>query len=561
VRFRVAEAVRLAVPARFDQLIAEDAAWLGAEPELAQVGSWLIEQSDELRQRAPAWLAMFPSSEASKRLAALASAPGPARDAAIAALGQRELRGLHPATKWPTDAIQIADEALIGIAHQATTDGHLGSDTLSHALRHVQDPALAAVIARAPALWGKALECFATPPLARVLLISLDDIAPEDRVRALRLIAATIGEEAVPMLLARAGQAPLEEKLETLFLSIACGGETHLPRLEDAIRGLPQLDTYRKRAKWHLANRWVVPTVRGLRVARMTATLTPEEREARCPQAADDLAALAKFTRHAEPYVYTAWAWMVRASRDPIRVRELVAAHPASQAIVRELLLEDLAKRGRVKQVIAAAQALDSIDFGALQLAIWGRPLAALELAASAHEQTAELVAARAIACYRAGRADLAQRIVVEDVPPPEPTGEELATFPGPHEQWLAEKAPGARIAVTALAGGAATLARLAKPAPHDADPDAASIDAIQRVARRLARGLPGATVYLAGDFKRGTRANIEDAIVKAGGRVVGGPFPGTDYYMLGERCPAQLIAELERRGTRRLRDGEVEIP
>ena len=41
------------------------------------------------------------------------------------------------------------------------------------------------------------------------------------------------------------------------------------------------VDLLRQRAKWHLQNRGVVPTVRGLRVARATAVMPPAERAAK----------------------------------------------------------------------------------------------------------------------------------------------------------------------------------------------------------------------------------------------------------------------------------------
>ena len=142
----------------------------------------------------------------------------------------------------------------------------------------MQADALAAVFARAPGLWGEALECFATPPLARVLLVSIDDIPPQHRLRALRLIGATLGEEAVPLLLARARAAAVDEQLEMLLPRdrVRRRGAPR-PRLEEALAGMPQADVrrarllLRERARWHLANRGVIPTVRGLRVARTTA--------------------------------------------------------------------------------------------------------------------------------------------------------------------------------------------------------------------------------------------------------------------------------------------------
>jgi hypothetical protein len=195
---------------------------------------------------------------------------------------------------------------------------------------------------------------------------------------------------------------------------------------------------------------------------------------------------------------------------------------------------------------------------GALQLAIWGRPLAALELAATARHHTPELVCARALACYRAGRPDLTARVLAEDLPPSEITDDEsLKPFPGPHEQWLVARAPEARPAITALVGGPPAIRALAQPAPHDAEPDPATIAPIAAVVRRLGRGLPGSTVYLAGEFVQTDRAMVARAVEAAGARLVAGPFPGTDYYVHGDWCLVQTIAQLERQGARRLRELE----
>ena len=345
-----------------------------------------------------------------------------------------------------------------------------------------------------------------------------------------------------------------------LFLAIGLGGEQHLGRLEDTLAGMKFADLLRQRAKWHLAHRGVVPTVRGLKVARATAVLPIAERPVKCRQAADDLGALTKFARHPEAYLYAMWGWMVRGAADPVRARELVSAHPESQKLVRELYLEDLAKRGRVKQLTAAAQTLKGADLGALHLAINGRPFAALELAATARLQTPELVCARALACYRGGRPDLMQRILAEDMPPSEITDDEsLKPFPGPHEQWMIERAPALQPAIAALAAGQAGVIGLAKPAAHDAEADQPTIEPTFAVVRRLGRGLPGSTVYLAGEFKYMNKDAIAKAVEAAGARLVNGPFPGTDYYVHGDWCLVQTIAQLERQGARRIRHGELE--
>jgi hypothetical protein len=574
VRYRLRDVLRLVAGGRAEgvarerlaRLIDDGEPWVGAEPSLAEVGYWMLDARHdiELRKRACAWLAMFPSVETATRLASAAidaATPAPVREQAIWALGNRQLRAQHPRTQWPAAAVQVADEALVKLADAATSAGKITSEQLPIALRHVQWEGAAAVIARAPGLWGEAIECFGTPALARVLLVCLDDIPPQHRLRTVRLVAAVLGEEALPMLLARASSAPavaIDEKLEILFLAIAIAGEAKLPLLEDAIKGMKFVDLLRQRARWHLQNKGVVPTVRGLRVARSTAVIAAGERAQRCAQAADDLGVLTRFARHPEAYLYTLWGWMVRGAGDPARARELVAAHPESQRLVRDLYLEDLARRGRVKQLTASAQTLQGADLGAMHLAIWGRPLAALELAATARLHTPELVVARALACYRAGRPDLSERILTEDLPPAEIVDDDaLPAFPGPHERWLVEHAPGARPAIEALVSG--NVLALAKPAPYDAETDSASIGAIAPVVRRLGRGLPGSTVYLAGEFKYLDKGKIAQAVEKAGARLVNGPFPGTDYYVHGDWCPVQTIAQLERQGARRLRSGELE--
>ncbi|HEX3479411.1 MAG TPA: hypothetical protein VHT91_30520 [Kofleriaceae bacterium] len=548
---------------RFDRLVAGGEPWLGAEPELAELGYWMIEpaRAEALRRQGCRWLAHVPSVETARRLSALVldpATPPAVRDPAIRTLGARELRAMHAATLWPAEAVQLADEVLVRIAGEATAAGRIVSEALPHALRHVASDAIAAVFARAPGLWGDAIECFASPPLARVLAVSIEDIPPQHRLRAVRLVAATLGEEAVPVLLARASRLEPAEQLEIGQLAIAFGGDAHLGRLEDALRGTRNAAALRARARWHLQHRGVVPTVRGLRVARTTATVPAAERAARCAQAADDLAALTRYERHTEAYLYTLWGWMVRGAGDPARARELVAAHPAAQAVVGELYLEDLARRGRVRPLVTAAHALGAVDRGALQLAIWGRPIAALELAAAARFHTPDLACARALACYRAGRPDLTERILAEDLPPSALTDDEPPRpFPGPDERWRIERAAAAHPALVALAGGADAIAQLAQPAAHDAEPDSPTIEPVLAVERRLGCGLAGATVVIAGELSPARRERLAAAVAAAGARLVAGPLPGTEFYVVGDACSPQTIARLERQGARRRRELE----
>lgn len=550
---------------RLVRLIEDGEPWLGADRSLAAIGYWMLDSrhAPELRRLGCVWLTMFPSVDTVERLAVVAhdpATPVPVREQAIWTLGFRQARALHPSTRWPADAVQLADEALVRLADQATTAGKITSEQLPLALRHVQWEGASAVFARAPGLWGAAIECFASPALARVLLVCLEDIPSQHRLRAIRLVGAVLGEDAVPMLLARAAQAPLDEKLEMLFMILTLAGEAKLGLLEDALRGVKYADLLRQRAKWHLHNPRVVPTVRGLRIARSTGLMAPEDRAAACVHAADDLGVLTKWARHPEAYLYTLWAWMVRGAADPVRARELVAAHPESQRLVRDLYLEELARRGCVKQLTAAAQTLQAADLGAMYLAIYGRPIAALELAATARLHTPELVFARALACYRAGRPDLMERLLVEDLPPAELVDDErLPVFPGPHEQWMIERARQARPALAAVASGKDAILAIAQGAPSDAEPDTPTLEPIVSVVRRLGRELRGATVYIAGDVRDPDKAALVQAIEAAGARLVNGPFPGTDYYVQREGCPVQTIAQLERQGARKLRGGELE--
>jgi hypothetical protein len=553
-----------ATAAEVEAVLADVTPWLAAAPALADVGVALVDPRHEVAKRALgcAWLAKQPGIDTAKRLAAIAvdaAAPADVRDAAIAGLGARAVHDRHTSAWWPADAVQVADDALYKLADAMVVDGRIASRSLARALRHVASEASSAIIARAPSLWGDAIECFATPALARVLYVAIDDLPARHRLRALRLIAATLGDEALPLLRAR-GARDAAERLEARLLAVAIGGEAELPALEDLL--LAQVSSEliaaaRGRARWHLANRGVVPSVRGMRVARVTATLAVDARAAACGQGADDLAALAPFERHADAEVYVEWAWLVRGAGDPARASTLVDAHPPARARVVDLYLTALARRGRVGAVVDVAHAEAALDRGALLLAIHGRPLAALALAEAAPTHTAELCCARSLALYRAARPVLAERVIAEDLPPAEIVVGELAPFPGADERWRIANAPADRPALAALAGGVAAVRALAQPAADDAEPDAASLAPVLRLERRLARELRGALVYVAGSPASGVR----ETLVAAGARIVTAPLPDVDFFIVGGEVAAETIARLERAGARRLRGAELRDP
>lgn len=518
---------------RLWRLLDDSEPWLAADPGLADIGHWLIraDHGDELRRFGCAWLASFPSLATVDRLAALAldsRTSHSIREQAIRALGERQRCARNDAALWSPMAIQRADDALVGLADQSTRAGTIAFAELPTALRHVQWEGASAIYARAPGMWGSALECFGSPALGRVLLVCLADIPPQHRVRALRLSAAVLGQEAVAMLRARASQASGDEKLEALSLVVALEGEAGLGAFEDAIRGMPHIDHLRNRARWHLQHPGVIPTITGLRIARSTAVIPVAERAAQCGAAADDLKILTQFAPYSEPYVYGLWAWMVRGAEDPTRAGELVAAHPASQSDILDLVLEDLARRGRVQQLASVARVEGEAALGALKLAIWGKPLAALELAESAGRDTPELVAARALACYRAGRPDLARTIASEHLPPAQIVDDSSQlSFPGPNEQWWIQNVSETRPTIAALAGGLTAVLALAKQAPFDGEADASDLGALAAMEHRLRGDDPGATA-------RRVRAVSDGRITAAGGcwapRWVAKPLVATRY-------------------------------
>lgn len=211
------------------------------------------------------------------------------------------------------------------------------------------------------------------------------------------------------------------------------------------------------------------------------------DRSDRCGQAADDFNAVSRFARHAEPTLYRLWAWMVRAANDPARAGELVAANPQAQYDVGQLYLEEMARRGQVRQLISTAHALGQTGMGAMYLAIWGKPLAALELASTAQQRTPDVVMARCLACYRAGRPDLAQQIFDQEMPAPTVVGNETQpSFPGAHERWVVEHAPETQPALVALLAGLAGVIGHAKPAPFDGEPDSSLLAPLAALAQRL---------------------------------------------------------------------------
>lgn len=550
---------------RLSKLLDDAQPWLAAQPELAEFGLELLDEAQvpQLREHGAHWLTHFPTLKTVEALAKTARdrrAPLDVRNQAVWSLGYRQRRDAHPSLHWAPPVIEAADTVLAELLDADRVAGKVTLEQLPLAARHAHSDVVFRALAKAPALFGDAMECFADEALAQALLDQLPQVGPKHRFRSIRLIVATLGSDAIPALQETLEGAELFDRMEALFLSAAYGDADARPQLEALFQGAPFAKLFLDRLGWHEANPNLVPTVRGLQVARVTAERPLDELPATCGQAADDLGALTKFARHPEAYLYTMWAWMVRGSKDPSRARTLAVTHPESESLVRRLHFTDLARRGRVRQLQAAAQGATETDFAAFELAVHGRPLAALELAGTTRRHTPAVVAARVLGCFRAGRADLAERLLTDDLPPSELViGDELPAFPGPHERWMAEHAPEVDPALTALVKGKDAVLALAQATPPEAEPDTPSLDGTQNVARRLFRGLPGTTVFFVGEFKTRNKDALRAAVAKAGAREVHGPFPDTDYYVMGDWAEVVTIATLERQGTRRLRSGEVE--
>jgi len=550
---------------RLERLLEDAHPWLAAEPALVEFGLELLDRAQvpQLRAHGAHWLTHFPTHrtvEALARVLREPDAPPSVREQAVFTLGFRQRRDAHAALLWSPDVVAAADAVLAEALERDAAAGNVTLERLPLAARHARSPVVLRALQRAPALFGDALECFADEPLAHALVDALDALSPKHRLRAIRLVFATLGAAAIRPVKAKLAHGELDDRLEALFLSAGLGDAASKDELQALLGAMKFRALLQERLGWHEAHPGVVPTVRGLRVARVTAERPPDEVAVACGPAADDLGALTRFARHPEAYLYTMWAWLVRGARDPARARALVAAHPESLGLVRRLAYVDLARRGRVRQLQATSQGAAGGDRAALELVLHGRPLAGLELAATTRRHTPALVAARVLGCFRAGRADLAERLLKEDLPPAElVAGDELPGFPGPHERWMAEHAPAFDPALTALVQGKEALLALAEAAPDGGEPDAASLDGITHLVKRLGRGLPGATVYFAGEFPRMDKEGLRAAVKQAGAREVHGPFPDTDYYLMGDHCDVTTVAQLERQGTRRLRSGEVE--
>lgn len=245
------------------RLFDEAEPWVGLVPELAELGFRYLdpERHHTVRQFACAWLTLFPSAETMRRLSAVALAddtPGNVREQAVWSLGFRQARRQPESVQWSLEAVEIADGTLIELAHRAAQAGRIPFDNLPLALRHVQSPAWFQLMARDLPFWGQAIEAFADPALGVALLDQFERIPQAHQLRACRLAAATLGEQAIARLLQLA-ELRQGLTLELRLLAVALGGEAQLGQLEDSLASSRFTEDARRRAKWHLEHPGRVP--------------------------------------------------------------------------------------------------------------------------------------------------------------------------------------------------------------------------------------------------------------------------------------------------------------
>jgi hypothetical protein len=521
---------------------------LPAAPELAELGHDLLSRENELevRRLGCVWLTMFPSLEtvgAMRTIALDASEPLSLRDQAAWTLGFRQLQTRHESLFWAPGVVRAADGALLEAFHALRGSGR----DVFVACRHVASPELLDALAEDPVGSSRAIEAFATEKLARAALARLAELPSEDAPRIVRLVAATLGEEAVPALLAHAASAGLPDKVEALYAALALDARRARPQVDAFLGELVLPGDLRARADWHEAHPGAFPLVDALRVARTTATIPAADRAARCREACDAFAALAHAGTFAETYLYAMWGHVAFGASDGGAVLACVEAHPASlddaPFLVRPYL-EELAARGRFDRLAKVATDRARPALAAWLLATHGRPFRALAMRGLAPLNDYEALSGEALALFLAGRPDLAEAALGER---PLVTGD---------EEWLLAHRP-----VTAesralrawrggLLGETGLLAEI-RGAPEAADPDFFDMDLLARFEKALRVDLEGASVCVVGHFPEAGRLRAE--LAEKGARVVSGPFVGTDFFVAAPDADPKTVARLTGMGARRL--------
>lgn len=542
-----------------DFVAAGEPEWCRA-PELAAIGHHLVQPGNDeaLRVWACTWLSHFWSQDTVACLARVLgdrTTPQAVRNQAAWTLSFRQLQERDDVLFVSADVERAADDALLS-AWDAGAWKELPQ--LVSGARHSRDARLFERFARGEVpleTATQALEAFATPELGRLILRELPRVRAEERVRMVRLAGATLGDEAVAPLLAFAPQASIGARVEALFTAFALDQHAAGDAVRDFLGSLSLGATFEARARWHEANPGVLPVVRALRTARVTGTLTAEERGPLCAAAAADFAALGAIAPYAEQYVTDLWRHVAfRARHDaPAEVVRCVEAIPSAlddALFLREPYLDALAAAGRFRRLAQTAREHGSSAWATWLCAQHGRPLLALAARRSTRVQTVASLAGEALALATLGREDLARQALFEDLPPAEPLwGQDGAPpFPGPDERWRLEHEPERHRLLAAVVAHDLDALRAMQLAPGAlADPDATDRGPLDALSASLDRNLDGQTVVLLGRFA--DEQALRAWLAGKGATVASGPFARAKFYIVGDGADAAALATMKSQG------------
>jgi hypothetical protein len=509
---------------------------LARTPELAELGFDLLRpgRTAEERRWGAVWLTHFPSPRMVEAMGAVlrdAEQPPPLRSQAAWTLGFRQVQERHPTLLWTPDVVRAANAELIA-AYRANPLERI--ERLGRALLHVDDPELDAAFVEDPVRAAPAIDAFASPALARALLLRLAELRAEDTPRIIRLVGAVLGEEAGAPLLRFAEGAPLAYRYEAIFAALAVDPARARPAFEALVHSLQFPALVEARGQWHLAHPGQFPTVRATRFGRTSALVPVADRATRASEACADLEAMAPCDGLLWESLWDFWRHAAfLASGDGPRVRGCVEARPDTLRHAPWLLLPYL-------EALAAAGQLDTLEraavaHGAAEVACWilarsGRPFRALAMRERVRRTTPAAAAGQALALFLGGRPDLAQRALDHD--PPQTGDGAGASFPTDDDRWLAGHDPAQPYLRALAAREPASLLGLLTPLPDTAEADVFDVTLLERREQALRRDLQGRTACLLGRFA--DRSALLEHLATLGASVVDGPFAKSDCVIVG---------------------------
>lgn len=419
---------------RLSALLVELEAELAQYSELRHLGHHLLDHADEEAQRLGCiWLTHFPDAETMTRVARVALDERRSlavRDQAAWTLCFRQRQTRHPSLYFSPEAEATADAALRTLLDRG---GLEALPQLASGLRHVCAPEILDFLARDVARAKDAIECYATPALARAACSAALELDSGAGTRALSLASHVLGDEIVPELRVAIERAPtLAHRLEAAQCLVSLEPSA-LPDAERAVhQGNPFPEISLRLVRYHAQHPREFPTVRGLAVARRTATLSPDVVNEQCRRAAEPLLRYASLAYAADHGHVEFLAYLVHAAGDSALLLRLYDQFAELFGAERRLLpapFAALGGAGRFSELERLARSRGEFAEAGWELARHARPFRALALLGSLPAPTPSATAARALALFTAGRPDLAARL-----------------HPAPHEllTQMVPSAPGA---------------------------------------------------------------------------------------------------------------------